>query len=153
MLDIFKQKSPVAPLAEVAEQAGDPQSAAPAESTVPQDFAAMFAAMRKQMEADFKAQLADAITKLRPDLVQVVAVDVAKMFAERNPGIGGAAPLLSDIVQLAAAAPAVMEDGETESDPPDLPTVVKIVRAISSKLDALVQATGHGNSAAMAAHL
>jgi hypothetical protein len=49
-------------------------------------------------------------------------------FADANPGIGGAPP---------------------EADTGDLDAVKLRVKEISDKLDALVQATGQGNSAAM----
>jgi hypothetical protein len=62
-------------------------------------------------------------------------IDTAEALAEtafigNNPGIGG-------------APPAVAEDATVESR----------LTALEHKLDALVQATGHGNSYAMGAHL
>lgn len=65
-----------------------------------------------------------------------VAVEAAEaVFAANNPGVGGAAP---DALKLDDASPE---------------TFLARLTALEAKVDALTQVTGHGNSAAMAAHL
>lgn len=100
----------------------------------------------KEMAKLLLAELAPAmgelvkaeVAKFAPTVAPVanVVVDAAeKVFAANNPGIGGAAP---DPLTFDGATPE---------------TFVTRLNALEAKVDALVQATGHGNSAAMGTHL
>lgn len=102
-------------------------------------------------------QIADGVELARKEMAAayaaaggippVAGIDVNAAFHAANPGIGGEAPEL---------------DTETEVHPETGEQIVKditvtflhgLVKKLSDKLDALVQATGHGNSAAMGPHL
>lgn len=96
----------------------------------------------KELAAHLLAELAPAVAAMvKAEIVQHIrsapvvalaesAVDMVAHFAELDPGIGG-------------APPAVAEGSDPEAR----------LTALEAKVDALVQATGHGSSAALAAHL
>lgn len=110
----------------------------------------------KALAAALLAELAPALKEIAiaeirahvPSALQPVAVaivDAGADFAEKNPGVGNPPPKHDEV----PAAPA-----ETiPAEPLDNAALTRLVMALSAKLDALVQATGHGNSAAMSAHL
>ena len=77
----------------------------------------------------------------------IPVVHTLKVFEDANPGIGGAPPELPACVERDA------ETGEETPTDLTLEHVWAFCKVLSDKLDALTQATGHGNSAAMAPHL
>lgn len=114
------------------------------------DIDTLLAALRAQMAADFEQQKKDIVAQLRAENVipqVVVPIDVGRQFAESDPGIGQPAGDLHEIVAGAVEGtiPVVQEELNA--------FVFKAVHFLHAKLDALVQATGHGNSVAMAKHL
>lgn len=99
-----------------------------------------------------KAEVAAHVKSAPLAAVAAEVIDAGVAFAERNPGIGNVPPTMADVVALPAAASDVnVETNEAVGDL-DVTGLNLFCRALNAKVDALVQATGHGNSAAMAAH-
>lgn len=91
-------------------------------------------ALLPQVEALVKsavdARVPELLRPVADKVIDTVAAEAGTAFGLNSPGIGGAPP--------EAGVGEVTRDEFT---------------ALAAKVDALVQATGHGNSAAMAGHL
>lgn len=97
---------------------------------------------------EMKAFAKHLLGELTPVIGDAVRAEVAKVMP-------AAAPLIDAAMAGAEVAFLDNEPG-IGGPPPEVPegaTVEARLTAVEHKLDALVQATGHGNSAAMGAHL
>lgn len=131
-------KADAVPVASVA--------AAEAAQILPTDaaqLAKLFADMRAEMKAQFDEQLAAAIKALRPDIIQAVAVDMQKLFADNAPGIDG--PDVTEDHAIPEAADAAKTVG--------VPELRAGLLYVHRKLDALIQATNQGGAQALAKFL
>lgn len=115
--------------------------------------AADFASLKTQMD------MLVSLFKAQQDSLSQVAATVQDLRAEK-PGAGiqpfttdpNAHPILVAAGRAKQVAPDPSETARDLDASADMPAVIAAVNALHSKVDALVEATGMGGSAAMAAH-